>query len=410
MRRALINECKIRTAPIEHGQNACSLACNVPKDQRHCCAFALACSLLCLRFVRATGGGPMSKTHMQNRNAVDAKTLLRTGLIYVNDGSPGLQRRRAGKGFVYVLPSGKRLRNDAAIARIRSLAIPPAYTQVWICPSANGHIQATGRDARGRKQYRYHSRWREQRDTAKYDRLAAFAKKLPLLRRQINQDLRLHGLPRRKVVAAVVSLLERSFIRVGNEEYSRSNGSYGLTTLRNRHVRVRGESVAFEFRGKSGKFHSLVLADARLAVIVKRCQELPGQQLFQFINDEGKREGIDSDDVNSYIRSAVGEEFSAKDFRTWAGTLLAAQALSTADEAESVAERKQQVADVIGQVSKRLGNTPSVCRKCYVHPAVLDAYLDGKLDFPALGGRSTIRLNALERALLRLLKAARARS
>ncbi len=345
----------------------------------------------------------MDKAQSQKTDRADAKSLRRSGLTYVNDDAPGLRRTRAGNGFVYLLPSGKRLRDEAAIARIRKLAIPPAYTKVWICPKANGHIQATGRDARGRKQYRYHPRWREQRDAAKYERLAAFGKKLPLLRRQINQDLRLDGLPRRKVVAAVVSLLERSLIRIGNEEYSRDNGSYGLTTLRNRHVRVRGERVIFEFRGKSGKFHSLLLADARLARIVKRCQELPGQQLFQFLNDEGKREGIDSDDVNAYLRSSVGDEFSAKDFRTWAGTLLAAQALGTKGDAADIDERKRKVTEAIDGVAKRLGNTPSVCRKCYVHPAVLGAYLDGKLEFPPAGKTSTVGLNAHERALLRLL-------
>jgi DNA topoisomerase I len=341
----------------------------------------------------------------QKPDRVDTKSLRRSGLIYVNDHSPGLQRRRAGKGFVYTLPSGRRLHDKTAVARIRKLAIPPAYTRVWICPNANGHIQATGRDARGRKQYRYHPRWRQERDAAKYERLAAFAKKLPALRRQVNQDLRLDGLPRRKVVAAVVSLLERSLIRVGNEEYSRDNGSYGLTTLRNRHVRVRGERVTFEFRGKSGKFHSLFLADARLARIVKRCQELPGQQLFQFLNDDGRREGIDSDDVNAYLRSVVGEEFSAKDFRTWAGTLLAAQALGTMGDPADVDERKRKVTEAIEGVAKRLGNTPSVCRKCYVHPAILDAYLEGTLEFPPPGRSSTVGLNGHERALLRALSA-----
>jgi DNA topoisomerase-1 len=348
----------------------------------------------------------MATATSSKMDSADVKARKRTGLAYVNDRSPGIRRKRKGKGFVYFLPAGRRLSNETVIARIKRLAIPPAYTDVWICPHANGHIQAIGRDARGRKQYRYHERWREHRDAAKFDRLVSFARSLPVLRREISKDLRLDGLPRRKVIAAVVSLLEKSLIRVGNEEYSRDNGSYGLTTLRNRHVRVRGEKVTFEFRGKSGKFHSLLLADARLARIVKRCQELPGQQLFQFLNDEGAREGVDSEDVNAYIRAAVGEEFSAKDFRTWAGTLLAAQALGTEQQAQDLDERKQRVREVIDEVARRLGNTPSVCRKCYVHPAVLDAYLEGKLSFSQMVGRRTVRLNAHERALIRVLRAA----
>jgi len=348
-----------------------------------------------------------SKRKPRKRADADAKSLRRNGLIYVSDGSPGLRRKRAGKGFAYLLPSGARLRDQATLQRIRSLAVPPAYTNVWICQSAKGYLQATGRDARGRKQYRYHPRWREHRDAAKYERLAAFARKLPLLRRQINRDLRLNGLPRRKVVAAVVKLLETSLIRVGNEEYSRDNGSYGLTTLRNRHVRVRGEQVMFEFRGKSGKFHSLLLADARLARIVKRCQELPGQQLFQFLDDDGKRQRIASGDVNEYLHAALGEEFSAKDFRTWAGTLLAARALGAAGDVAGLDERKRTIVEAIAEVAKRLGNTPAICRKCYVHPAVLDAYEKDRLEPPAKRRRATVGLDADGRALLRVLDAAR---
>ena len=334
----------------------------------------------------------------------ELKSLRLAGLVYVSDATPGIHRRRDGSKFVYISPRGTRLRRESIIDRIRRLAIPPAYSDVWICELANGHLQATGRDARGRKQYRYHVRWREQRDAAKYDRLAAFAKRLPLLRRQVETDLRLEGLPKRKVLAAVVRLLETSLIRVGNEEYSRSNGSYGLTTLRNKHVRVRGAQVVFEFRGKSKKFHSLALEDERLARIVKRCQDLPGQKLFQFRNEEGKPEDIDSDDVNAYLREAVGDDFSAKDFRTWAGTLLAAQALSGARDAQTVAERKARIVGTIVDVAQRLGNTPSVCRKCYIHPAVLDAYLADEIDLPAPGRRSLRRLNTQERALLRLLR------
>lgn len=334
-----------------------------------------------------------------------AKSLRRVGLVYVTDDVPGLRRQRVGKSFAYFFQNGKRLRNAAAIDRIRRLAIPPAYSHVWICASADGHIQATGRDARGRKQYRYHARWREHRDAAKFDRLAAFAKRLPRLRRQIDADLRAAGLPRRKVLATVVRLLETSFIRVGNEEYLRSNGSYGLTTLRNRHARVRGENVTFEFRGKSGKYHSFALADARLARIVRRCQELPGQKLFQFRNEEGKPEDIDSDDVNAYIREVIGEEYSAKDFRTWAGTLLAAQALAN-DGAGTAAARKRRVVSTIAEVAERLGNTPAVCRKCYIHPFVLDAFMNETLALPPARGRSHNGLSAQERALIALLRSA----
>lgn len=331
------------------------------------------------------------------------KVLRKVGLVYVSDTAAGLARRREGKVFVYFLPSGSRLRARGDIARIRKLAIPPAYTDVWICRLASGHLQATGRDARGRKQYRYHARWREIRDEAKYDRLAAFAAQLPKLRRQINADLRLEGLPRRKVVAAVVKLLETSFIRVGNEEYSRANGSFGLTTLRNRHVRVRGTQIRFEFRGKSRVTHALSLEDKRLARIVRRCQELPGQKLFRFINEEGKAADVDSDDVNAYIRETVGDEFSAKDFRTWAGTLLAARALNSS-AAQDDAGRKSESLAAVAHVASRLGNTPAVCRKCYIHPAVLDAHAAGELRLAPAARRPTVGLDAQERGLLRLLR------
>jgi len=334
----------------------------------------------------------------------DSKALRRSGLVYVSDSAPGIRRRRIGMSFVYILPSGRRLRRETTLARIRSLAIPPAYKDVWICEQDNGHLQATGRDARGRKQYRYHARWRTQRDAAKYDRLSAFAKKLPQLRRQVQVDLKLEGMPRRKVLAAVVRLLETSLIRIGNDEYSRSNGSFGLTTLRHRHASVRGAHVTFEFRGKSKKFHSLKIEDARLARIVKRCQELPGQKLFQYRDDEGALDDLASQDVNEYLREAVGDDFSAKDFRTWAGTLLAAQALSAMGATQTQGERKANIVAAVAAVAQKLGNTPSVCRKCYIHPEVLDAYLENGLTLPESGRRSAIRLNAQERALLRLLR------
>src|SRR6201996_4845378 len=269
---------------------------------------------------------------------VEPRTLKEAGLVYVSDEQPGFRRRKSGKHFIFFDTDGKRIRDEKVVAPIRRLAIPPAYPDVWICSRENGHLQATGRDARGRKQYRYHAGWRMVRDAAKYDLLADFADKLPALRKQVNADLNLPGLPRRKVLAAVVRLLQRSLIRVGNEEYSKANGSYGLTTLRNRHVKVRGKRIGFSFRGKSGKFHTIELDDERLARVVRNCQELPGQKLFGFRNDEGGAEEIDSNDVNEYIRAIAGEEFSAKYFRTWAGTLLAARALSAVEKAQTKME------------------------------------------------------------------------
>jgi DNA topoisomerase I len=327
------------------------------------------------------------------------------GLVYVSDQQPGLTRRRSGEAFVYFHASGRAVRSSATIQRVRKLAIPPAYTDVWICADADGHIQATGRDARGRKQYRYHAQWRVARDTVKYDRLGAFADHLPKLRAQVRSDLQLDGLPRRKVVATLVRLLQASLIRVGNEEYSRDNGSYGLATMRNRHVRVRGQTLKFDFRGKSGKFHSIELNDARLARIVRQCQDLPGQNLFQFRAEDGTVQRIDSDDVNAYIREFAGGEFSAKDFRTWAGTLLTARALCAAQPAETQGERKQRIVAAIAEVSERLGNTASVCRKCYIHPAVLDAYTAGQLSLPRTPrSQSITHLSAQERSLRRLLR------
>jgi DNA topoisomerase I len=339
--------------------------------------------------------------------AIEPRTLKEAGLVYVSDEEPGIRRRKSGKHFIFFDADGKRIRDEKVVARIRRLAIPPAYTDVWICRRENGHLQATGRDARGRKQYRYHAGWRMVRDAAKYERLAEFADKLPALRRAVNADLKLDGLPRRKVLAAVVRLLQRSLIRVGNEEYSRANGSYGLTTLRNRHVSVRGKHIEFSFRGKSGKFHSIELDDQRLARVVRNCQELPGQKLFCFHDDDGTVEEIDSNDVNEYIRAIAGEEFSAKYFRTWAGTLLAARALSAVARAETKTEEKQRIAAAITDVAQRLGNTPSVCRNCYVHPAVLEHYADGVLQLPpplAPSKRPKTALSTEEKALRRLLR------
>jgi DNA topoisomerase-1 len=300
-------------------------------------------------------------------------------LRYVNDDKPGIRRVRAGKHFSYRDPDGRPIRDPQVLGRIRALAIPPAWTDVWICLDPAGHIQATGRDAKGRKQYRYHARFREVRDSHKYERTIAFAEALPRIRAAVNEDLSKPGLSRRKVVAAVVRLLERTQIRVGNEEYARENRSYGLTTLRDRHVAVDGSEIKFKFRGKSGKDLRVGLRDRRLARIVRRCQDLPGQQLFQYRDDDGDLQAVDSDDVNEYLREVTGEDFTAKDFRTWAGTLLAAQALQAAEAVDDELAAKKAVVRAIESVAEDLGNTPSVCRSCYVHPAIIDSYMDGEL-------------------------------
>jgi len=300
------------------------------------------------------------------------------GLRYVNDQRmPGIRRVGSRSRVRYVDPNGRTIADRAEIQRIKSLAIPPAWTDVWICPDPHGHLQATGRDARGRKQYRYHPRWREVRDEVKYGRLIAFAQALPRIRARAEADVQRRGLPREKVLAAVVQLLEKTLIRVGNEEYARENKSFGLTTMRDQHARVRGGTVRFEFRGKSGIGHAVDLRDARLARIVKACRDLPGYELFQYIDANGRRQSIGSGDVNAYLREISGEDFTAKDFRTWAGTVLAAQALAAVAESTSNADAKRKVGTAVESVAKRLGNTKAVCRKCYIHPAILDAYMDG---------------------------------
>lgn len=330
------------------------------------------------------------------------------GLRYVADDGPGISRRRAGKGFAYFLPGGKRLTNDREIARCQQLAIPPAWTNVWICPLPNGHVQATGRDARGRKQYRYHADWRATRDEAKFERMIAFANVLPHIRRRVAADLRRTGLGRTKVLAAMVRLLETTLIRVGNEEYARDNRTYGLSTLRNRHVRVYRDTVHFRFTGKSGRRHEIDLHDPRLAEIVACLQDLPGQELFAYIDEQGAVQDVQSEDVNAYLRDAAGEEFSAKDFRTWAGTLLAARALAAETTRPRHRATRKNLAEVVKKVAEQLGNTPAVCRKCYIHPAVMDAYLRGEI---VNGGsvisprtaRASLKLSAEERALLGFL-------
>jgi DNA topoisomerase I len=329
------------------------------------------------------------------------------GLRYVSDTQPGIRRRKSGKGFSYLGTDGKTIRDSRELARIRSLAIPPAYTDVWICPSPNGHIQATGRDARGRKQYRYHAKWREVRDETKFGRMLVFSEALPGIRKRVERDLGRSGLPRVKVIATVVRLLESTCIRVGNDEYAKANRSYGLTTLQDRHVEISGSKLRFEFRGKSGKTHTVSLNDRRLARIVQRCQALPGEDLFQYVDDEGVRQTIGSGDVNDYIRKISGQEFTAKDFRTWAGTLLAVAALTEVGEWSTQRQAKSNVIRAIDRVAEQLNNTRAVCRKYYVHPAVFDAYLAGTmLEALQNGTKDSVKsdLNSEEASVVRLLQ------
>src|SRR4051812_3952855 len=300
------------------------------------------------------------------------------GLRYVSDTSAGVRREMGPLGWVFRAPDGTTISDEETVARIRKLAIPPAWTDVWICPSPKGHLQATGRDARGRKQYRYHARWREVRDETKYDRMIAFGEALAKIRAKTERDLALPGLPREKVLATVVQLLEKTLIRVGNDEYAKQNKSFGLTTMRDRHVVVNGSTVRFEFRGKSGKSHTIDLRNRKLAAIVKRCRDLPGYELFQYIDENGQRQVIDSSDVNQYLREITGEDFTAKDFRTWSGTVLAARALRELPS-DTATEAKKNLVQAIEAVAGLLGNTKSVCRKCFIHPAIIDAYLDRSL-------------------------------
>lgn len=308
-----------------------------------------------------------------------AEAARASGLRYVSDQMPGIRREGAGNGFRYRYPTGDLVQDEAVLQRIKALAIPPAWQEVWICPDPAGHLQATGRDQRRRKQSRYHAHWRQTRDKTKYAHMIQFAHALPRIRRQVARDLALPGLPRKKVLATVARLLEVSLIRVGNEEYARENDSFGLTTMHNRHVDVHGSRVRFHFRGKSGKWHDVDIEDKRLAKIVRSCQELPGQELFQYVTDEGERQAISSEDVNDYLRQISGDDFTAKDFRTWAGTVLAALALSQFEQFDSQTRAKKNLVQGIEAVAERLGNTPSVCRKCYVHPEIIEAYLDGTL-------------------------------
>jgi DNA topoisomerase I len=329
----------------------------------------------------------------------DARAVAReAGLRYATDESSGFTRRRRGRGFSYHDRDGATIRDPEVVARIRSIAIPPAWTDVWICPWANGHLQATGRDARGRKQHRYHPDWRALRDEAKFGRLIAFAKALPRIRRRVDRDLGRPGVPREKVLAAVVRLLELTLIRVGNDEYSRLNRSFGLTTLRDRHVHVEGTAIRFRFRGKGGAPHEVGLRDRRLAAVIRRCQELPGQDLFEYLED-GIVGSVTSDDVNAYLREISGGDFTAKDFRTWAGTVVAYRALRELPEADDERAARRNVVEAVRRTASALRNTAAVSRQAYIHPAVLEAYVEGRIDAVALDD-----LPAAERAVVALLR------
>jgi DNA topoisomerase-1 len=313
---------------------------------------------------------------IDRRSTLDARDV---GLRYARDDRPGITRRRAGRGFSYRDRDGQVIRDRANLTRIRAIAIPPAWTDVWICPDPNGHLQATGRDAGGRKQHRYHERWRRRRDDSKFSRLIAFAAALPKIRERCDRDLSLPGMPQDKVLAAVVRLLELTLIRVGNDEYARLYRSFGLTTLRGRHAQVAGTMIRFRFPGKAGKRHDVGLRDRRLATVIRRCQELPGQDLFGYVDADGEVHDVGSQDVNAYLREAAGGDFTAKDFRTWAGTILAFRALRTLEAAGTDGRARQEVAAAMRVTADSLGNTPAVARSSYVHPAVIDAYLDGTL-------------------------------
>jgi DNA topoisomerase-1 len=312
-------------------------------------------------------------------NLANVRAARDAGLVYVSDESPGYTRRKAGKSFEYIDARGRRVRSGPALARIRALAIPPAYREVWICADPRGHIQAVGRDDRGRKQYRYHEKWRAVRDEDKYGRMLDFARALPKLRRRVNRDLRRHGLPREKVLAAVVRFMESTLIRVGNDEYAKNNRSFGLTTLRDRHATISKHKVKLEFRGKSGVEHEFEVQDPRLAEIARRCQDLPGQELFQYLDEQGQVRDVGSADVNEYLREVTGRDFTAKDFRTWAGTVLAATALAELHQAGAHRGMKKNILRAVEQVAEKLGNTRAVCRKCYIHPAIIESYEQGGL-------------------------------
>ena len=334
---------------------------------------------------------------------LSASDAEKAGLEYVNDGEPGIRRQRRGTGFTYLDSNGKTVRDRYDLARIRSLAIPPAWIDVWICGSEHGHLQATGRDAKGRKQYRYHVDFIAVRDSAKYERLVEFAKALPAVREDIDAQMALPGLPREKVLATIVHLLDSTLIRVGNDAYARDNDSYGITTLRNGHVKIAGAELRFQFKGKSGKTWRLTLRDRRVARIIRSCQDVPGQHLFQYLDENGNALRVTSTDVNDYLRSLTGREVTAKDFRTWAGTVLAANLLHEIGRPDSATAAKRQIREALHQVAARLGNTVAICRKCYVHPSVLEAYTGGALRLRRLAPKEGA-LRPEERATLRFLQ------
>jgi DNA topoisomerase-1 len=334
------------------------------------------------------------------RDTLETTSAERTLLAYVNDQEQGLRRLAHGKGFSYVDEDGRTVKDEATLARIKALVIPPAWTSVWICPDPNGHIQAIGRDQKNRKQYRYHPDWRADRDARKYDRMAAFGRALPRLRKRVEHDLSRRGLPREKVLAAVVSLLELTLIRVGNDEYAKTNKSFGLTTMQKRHLKLAGGGAVFEFKGKSGKMHKTGFRDRRLARIVAACQELRGQRLFQYLDEDGQRRAVESSDVNDYIRATCGDDFSAKDFRTWYGSLAALEALSTSPKPETKTEAKRTLNTCVKAVAGLLGNTPAVCRAAYIHPKVLEAFETSRLP-----RRRAASPRAKELALLKLVAA-----
>jgi DNA topoisomerase-1 len=359
------------------------------------------------RRLRSTERGPAREfgTQLDPEESASA-----AGLRYVSDAKPGITRKPWRNAFRYLDSEGKPVRDIPTLARIKSLVIPPGWQSVWICPIANGHLQVTGRDARGRKQSRYHPRWREVRDETKYERMLLFGSVLPRIREQVEQDLALPGLPREKILATIVRLMETTYIRVGNEEYARKNKSFGLTTLRNKHVEVEGSTVKFNFRGKSGVEHAIGVNDRRIGRIIIRCLDLPGYELFQYLEPDGTRHSVDSSDVNEYLRQVTNDHFTAKDFRTWAGTVMACTMLHELDSFTSETQAKKNVVAVVKAVAYRLGNTPSVCRKCYVHPTVIDSYMSGamldgiKRQIKKAGSATASALRQEELALVKLLK------
>jgi DNA topoisomerase I len=349
---------------------------------------------------------PMQKETINIPNAADAKAV---GLRYVSDSARGFNRKKSGKSFKYFDSEGNKITDENILLRIKKLVIPPAWKNVWICPQENGHLQATGRDARGRKQYRYHQNWRKVRDENKYGKLILFAENLPLIRKKTDEDLKLPGLPREKVIALVVRLLELTCIRIGNEEYAKQNQSFGLTTMRDQHVEISGSKVKFEFKGKSGKMHSIGLEDKQLARLVKKCKEIPGYELFQFIDEANIKQSVGSADVNDYLRNVSGQDFTAKDFRTWAGTVMAATVLCNYTDCNSVSRINKNIRAAITEVAEKLGNTVAICRKCYIHPVILEMYTDGKLikqlsKKPARKSRNPYALTIEESAVLEVLK------